>query len=72
MADNSKPVELFKNLSPSPYRKCQWPNGHPGDEDFHFCGKSTFGGFSYCRDHVSRAYRVPEPKRSVDHKRTAA
>lgn len=72
MSEILKSVDLFKNLSPSPYRTCQWPFGHPGEEGFHFCGEATFGGFSYCREHVARAYRVPEPKRSVEQKRSAA
>lgn len=71
MSDQAKPVELFKHLSASPHRTCQWPFGHPGEESFHFCGKSTYNGFSYCKNHVALAYRIPE-KRSSEPKRNAA
>ena len=55
----------FSTKDVSPYRNCQWPFGEPGKKEFHFCGKPTFGGFSYCAKHVEMAYRVPEPRRSA-------
>ena len=64
MADERELLSLMKGSGTSPFRTCQWPFGHPGESDFHFCGKMTYGTFSYCRDHVEAAYRVPESRNS--------
>src|SRR5436305_11624344 len=29
-------------------RVCKWPIGHPGEPDFHFCGKPSNPGFPHC------------------------
>jgi GcrA cell cycle regulator len=42
---------------------CKWPLGHPGDADFHFCGKSAQPGFPYCNDHCLVAYQAQMPRR---------
>lgn len=44
---------------------CRWPIGHPGEPGFGFCGKSAASGLPYCEAHAHRAYRQPEPSRSV-------
>lgn len=44
---------------------CRWPIGHPGEPDLGFCGKSAASGLPYCEAHAHRAYRQPEPSRSV-------
>ena len=56
---NNEPINIaaFAALGASPFRKCQWPHGHPGEKEFHFCGKQTFGKYSYCQEHAARAYR---------------
>ncbi len=36
---------------------CQWPNGHPGAADFHFCGAPREHGRPYCTPHCAIAYR---------------
>ena len=36
---------------------CKWPIGHPGDEDFYFCGKEVIPGKPYCGEHCLIAYR---------------
>ncbi len=35
---------------------CRWPIGDPKDADFHFCGKETLMGKSYCVEHCLEAY----------------
>ncbi len=35
---------------------CLWPNGDPGEPDFHFCGGKTVPGRPYCPEHCARAY----------------
>ena len=36
-------------------RICKWPIGHPGEPDFHFCGKQANPGFPYCVEHCGVA-----------------
>ncbi|MDB5689266.1 MAG: GcrA cell cycle regulator [Sphingomonas bacterium] len=42
---------------------CKWPIGHPGEPDFHFCGRPINPGFPYCLDHCSVAYQAQLPRR---------
>ncbi len=42
---------------------CKWPIGHPGDTDFHFCGKPSQAGFPYCTEHCAIAYQAQLPRR---------
>ena len=44
-------------------RVCKWPLGHPGEPDFHFCGRGVNPGFPYCLDHCSVAYQAQLPRR---------
>ncbi|MDO7842582.1 GcrA family cell cycle regulator [Sphingomonas immobilis] len=42
---------------------CKWPLGHPGEPDFHFCGRPVNPGFPYCVDHCGHAYQAQLPRR---------
>lgn len=42
---------------------CKWPIGHPGDADFHFCGKAAQPTFPYCSEHCAVAYQAQLPRR---------
>lgn len=42
---------------------CKWPIGHPGETDFHFCGKAAQAGFPYCTEHCAIAYQAQLPRR---------
>ncbi len=42
---------------------CKWPIGHPGEPDFHFCGKPVNPGFPYCVGHCGHAYQAQLPRR---------
>jgi GcrA cell cycle regulator len=44
-------------------RICKWPLGHPGEPDFHFCGKQANPGFPYCVEHCGVAYQAQLPRR---------
>lgn len=51
-----KPIKTspFEGLSQS---SCHYPIGHPGDKDFHFCGRKPLKpGKSYCVEHAAVAY----------------
>ncbi len=39
---------------------CTWPNGHPGDRDFKFCGERPLPGKPYCAKHAAMAYLRPK------------
>ena len=41
---------------------CMWPIGHPGEEEFHFCGEQPVAGKPYCGHHVEVAYIKPKEK----------
>ena len=41
---------------------CMWPIGHPGEDDFHFCGEHPVTGKPYCEHHVEVAYIKPKEK----------
>jgi len=41
---------------------CMWPLGHPGEDDFHFCGEHPVTGKPYCEHHVELAYIKPKEK----------
>lgn len=43
---------------------CKWPIGHPGEPDFHFCGKPSQPTFPYCANHCIEAYQVQQPRRT--------
>lgn len=42
---------------------CKWPLGHPGEPDFHFCGRPANPGFPYCVEHCGIAYQAQLPRR---------
>jgi GcrA cell cycle regulator len=44
-------------------RICKWPLGHPGEPDFHFCGKPANPGFPYCVEQCGVAYQAQLPRR---------
>lgn len=44
-------------------RTCKWPLGHPGEDDFHFCGETSVAGEPYCAHHCALAYQAPQPRR---------
>ncbi|MCY7338441.1 MAG: GcrA family cell cycle regulator [Sphingomonas bacterium] len=44
-------------------RICRWPMGHPGEPDFHFCGREANPGYPYCVDHCGVAYQAQLPRR---------
>ena len=43
---------------------CMWPHGHPGDDDFHFCGGWPLPGKPYCAEHSAVAYIKPKEQKS--------
>ena len=49
--ENPKKLEELDETS------CKWPIGHPEEESFYFCGRSSLKDFSYCKLHLLYAYQ---------------
>ena len=56
IADKTSLLDLNEKI-------CKWPIGHPGEPDFHFCGRPANPGFPYCVDHCGVAYQAQLPRR---------
>ena len=59
---NLSPTRPKKGLPQYPtevFKTCQYPYGHPGDDDFRFCGHPVDKG-SYCQTHHDLCYRTEE------------
>ena len=41
---------------------CKWPIGHPHEENFYFCGRTSLEKFPYCKLHILYAYQPKNPK----------
>jgi len=50
--ENPKKLEELDESS------CKWPVGHPEEESFYFCGRSSLKDFSYCKLHLLYAYQA--------------
>ena len=46
-----------KKLEELDENSCKWPVGHPEEESFYFCGRSSLKDFSYCKLHLLYAYQ---------------
>ncbi len=49
--ENPKKLEELDESS------CKWPIGHPEEESFYFCGRTSLKDFSYCKLHLLYAYQ---------------
>jgi len=49
--------EKPKKLEELDEGSCKWPIGHPEEEAFYFCGRSSLKDFSYCKLHLLYAYQ---------------
>jgi len=54
--ENPKKLEELDETS------CKWPIGHPEEESFYFCGRSSLKDFSYCKLHLLYAYQPKSKK----------
>ncbi|RPG12634.1 MAG: hypothetical protein CBD92_001725 [Pelagibacteraceae bacterium TMED232] len=55
--------EQPKQLEELDDNSCKWPIGHPNEDNFYFCGRSSLKDFSYCKLHLLYAY---QPKGKKD------
>ncbi len=65
-----KALLLDKNFEPENPKKleeltdetCRWPIGHPYEEKFYFCGRTSLEKFPYCKLHVLYAFQPKNAK----------
>ena len=57
-----------KKLEDLDESSCKWPIGHPEEESFYFCGRSSLKDFSYCKLHLLYAYQPKGKKEDVSDK----
>ena len=57
-----------KQLEELDENTCKWPVGHPDEESFYFCGRSSLKDFSYCKLHLLYAYQPKGKKDDVSEK----
>ena len=57
-----------KQLEELDENSCKWPIGHPDEESFYFCGRSSLKDFSYCKLHLLYAYQPKGKKEEATNK----
>ena len=57
-----------KQLEELDENTCKWPVGHPNEESFYFCGRTSLKDFSYCKLHLLYAYQPKGKKDEVSEK----
>ena len=57
-----------KQLEELDENSCKWPIGHPNEESFYFCGRTSLKDFSYCKLHLLYAYQPKGKKEEVVNK----
>ena len=54
-----------KQLEELDENSCKWPIGHPNEENFYFCGRTSLKDFSYCKLHLLYAFQPKNKKEEV-------
>jgi len=54
-----------KQLEELDENSCKWPIGHPNEQSFYFCGRTSLKDFSYCKLHLLYAYQPKGKKENT-------
>ena len=54
-----------KQLEELDENSCKWPIGHPNEDSFYFCGRTSLKDFSYCKLHLLYAFQPKNRKEDV-------
>ena len=54
-----------KQLEELDENSCKWPIGHPDENSFYFCGRSSLKDFSYCKLHLLYAFQPKNKKEEI-------
>ena len=54
-----------KQLEELDENSCKWPIGHPNEENFYFCGRTSLKDFSYCKLHLLYAFQPKNRKEDI-------
>ena len=57
-----------KQLEELDENSCKWPIGHPNEDNFYFCGRTSLKDFSYCKLHLLYAYQPKGKKEETTDK----
>ena len=65
LLDKNFEVENPKKLEELGDKNCRWPIGHPGENNFYFCGRKSLSDFSYCKLHILYAFQPKNKKEEL-------
>ena len=65
LIDKDFEPENPKQLEELDENSCKWPIGHPNEESFYFCGRSSLKDFSYCKLHLLYAFQPKGKKEEI-------
>tara|TARA_Y200000002_G_scaffold355175_1_gene335942 strand:- start:86 stop:580 length:495 start_codon:yes stop_codon:yes gene_type:complete len=63
--DKNFEPENPKQLEELDENSCKWPIGHPNEDNFYFCGRTSLKDFSYCKLHLLYAFQPKNRKEDV-------
>ena len=62
LLDKNFEPENPKKLEELTDKTCRYPNNHPGDENFYFCGRKPYEKEVYCRLHLMLCFQPKNAK----------
>ena len=65
LLDKNFESEKPKSLEELTEDTCKWPIGHPNEDNFYFCGRTSLKDFSYCKLHLLYAFQPKNRKEDV-------
>ena len=65
LIDKDFEPENPKQLEELDENSCKWPIGHPNEDSFYFCGRTSLKDFSYCKLHLLYAFQPKNRKEDV-------